>query len=567
MNTTHIGNSSGGRLHLTAAAPSNSICVQTLSGGAGGNQPANQSAQIMGPNKALHLQQQQLHHQLTAANVACQALQQTMSSSIGSSIGSSSTSNECSYKNCHLNISASTTSASSSAVGGSQQRRSQRTLPIQTTHVAHDMLQQFVTVADVEISGKTVEYHSLPNGSGVGGGDSEIELLNATTVPPATQYTGLQMTGPISTPSIDVLPLMSGAVATISNNATDSVTQTAISAVSGPHTLPTNAYTQTLKSGSSSTNSISSHNNKTPSTSRRYHRTIPRYFALTDPLSDKEGYGISKSKSDNSSRAGATSTMSSATSAKKPTCQCPVQHVPMSYMAATQLSNVAQCANNSALLSALSSKLNAVCQSSAASQTSSASSTLVTSHGTSSSGRSNAAITFGYPQRAKSSNSLQQSSTNDVNSFGVGSTLKRTVHTTSTSTNTATSASNNNSNINATKVCGYDTKIATISKQVGDSSTADLGTVISGHSHHAVHHSHHSHHAHSVVVLPTQSHDESMPIVLGRVQKRSSGERERERERERARSASSGRASSNSSAHQLENSATAIYLNGKVSGR
>ncbi|XP_054081730.1 mucin-12 isoform X2 [Zeugodacus cucurbitae] len=562
MNTTHIGNSSGGRLHLTAATPSNSICVQTLSGGAGGNQTTNQSTQMMGLKSLHHQQQQQQHHhEITAANVACQALQQAMSSSVGSS----STNYECSYKNCHLNISASTASASSSAVGGSQQRRSQRTMPIQATHMTHDMLQQFVTVADVEISGNTVGYHSLPNGSGVGGGDSEIELVSATTVPTSSQYTGTQISGAISTPSIDVLPLMSGEIATISSNTSDSITQTPISAVSGPHTLPTNAHTQTLKSGSSSTNSISSQSSKTPSSSRRYHRTIPRYFALTDPLSAKEAYGVSKSKSDNSSRASASGTVSTGTSTKKPTCQCPVQHVPMSYMAATQLSNVAQCASNSALLSALSSKLNAACQSSAASQTTSASSTLVTSHGSSSSGRSNTVTTLGYSQRAKSSNSLQQSSTNDVNSFGVGGTLKRTIHTTSTSTNTATATNNNNnSNINATSVCSYDTKIATISKQVGDSTAADLGgTTITGHHHHAAHHSHHSHHAHSVVVLPTQTHDESMPIVLGRVQKRSSGERERERERERARSASSGRASSNSSSHQLENSAAAIYLNGK----
>nr|XP_036233011.1 platelet binding protein GspB isoform X2 [Bactrocera oleae]XP_036233012.1 platelet binding protein GspB isoform X2 [Bactrocera oleae]XP_036233013.1 platelet binding protein GspB isoform X2 [Bactrocera oleae] len=559
MNTTHIGNSSGGRLHLTAAAPSNSICVQTLSSGAGAHQPLSQSTQMMGLNKSFHLQQQPLqqhHHQLTAANVACQAMQQNMTSSVGST----SSSNECSYKNCHLNISASTALASSSAVGGSQQRRSQRALPVQATHVTHDMLQQFVTVADVEISGNTVGYHSLPNGTGVGGGDSEIEQLRAATVPTSTQYTGSQMTGAISTPSMDVLPLMSGEIATISNNTSDSITQTAISAVSGPHTLPTNAHTQTLKSGNS-TNSISSQSSKTPSSSRRYHRTIPRYFALTDPLSDKEAYGISKSKSENSSRASASSTVSSVTSTKKPTCQCPVQHVPMSYMATTQLSNVAQCASNSALLSSLSSKLNAACQLSAASQTSSASSTLVTSHGSSSNGRSNTVTTLGNPQRAKSSNSLQQSSTNDANCFGVGNTLKRTIHTTSTSTNTATLTNNNNSNTNATSVCSYDMKIATISKQVGDSSAVDLGTAISGHHHHAAHHSHHSHHAHSVVVLPSQTHDESMPIVLGRVHKRSSGERERERER--ARSASSGRASSNSSTHQMENSAAAIYLNGK----
>uniref|UniRef100_A0A0K8VWB4 Uncharacterized protein n=3 Tax=Bactrocera latifrons TaxID=174628 RepID=A0A0K8VWB4_BACLA len=556
MNTTHIGNSSGGRLHLTAAPPSNSICVQTLSSGVGAHQPLSQSTQMMGINKSLHLQQQQQHHhQLTGANVACQALQQTMSSSIGST----SNSNECSYKNCHLNISASTALTSSSTVGstvgGSQQRRSQRTLPVQATHVTQDMLQHFVTIADVEISGNTVGYHSLPNGSGVGGGDREMELLSVATVPTSTQYTGSQMTGAISTPSMDVLPLMSGEIATISNNTSDSVTQTAISAVSGSHTLPTNAHTQTLKSNNS-TNNSSSQNSKTPSSSRRYHRTIPRYFALTDPLSDKEAYGINKSKSENSSRGGASSTVSAVTSTKKPTCQCPVQHVPMSYMAATQLSNVAQCPSNSALLSALSSKLNAACQSTATSQTS-----LVTSHGSSSNGRSNTVTTLCYPQRVKSSNSLLQSSTNDVNSFGVGSSLKRTMHTTSTSTNTSTLTNNNNSNINATSICSYDTKIATISKQVGDSSAADLGTTISSHHHHAAHHSHHSHHAHSVVVLPSQTHDESMPIVLGRVHKRSIGERERDRER--ARSASSGRASSNSSSHQLENSAATIYLNGK----
>ncbi|XP_036345905.1 rho GTPase-activating protein gacF-like [Rhagoletis pomonella] len=491
-----------------------------------------------------------------------------MASSVGSS---SSTSNECSYKNCHLNISASTTSAS--AVAGTQQRRSQHrtTLPIQATHVAHDMLQQFVTVADVEISGATVGYHSLPSGSGsIGGSSNDMELLTATTMPTSSQYAGSHMAGAISTPSIDVLPLMSGEIATISSNTSDSITQTTFSPVAGAHTLPTNAHTQTLKSGSSSANSPGSQSSKTPSSSRRYHRTIPRYFALTDPLSAKEAYGVGKSKSDNSTRNNAGTTSSAS---KKPTCQCPVQHVPMSYMAATQLSNAAQCASSSALLSALSSKLNAVSQSSAASQTSSASSTLVSSHGNSSSGRSNTSTSLGYSQRAKSSNSLQQTSASEVNSLG--GTLKRAMHTTSTNTNTSNNASNknNNTNNNASSLCSYETKIATISKQVGDSTAANLsGSTVGGHHHHTAHHAHHAHHSHSVVVLPTQAQDESMPIVLGRVQKRSSGERERERdrerererERERARSASSGRGSSNSSTHQLESSAAAFYLNGKV---
>lgn len=54
---------------------------------------------------------------------------------------------------------------------------------------------------------------------------------------------------------------------------------------------------------------------KTPSSSRRHHRTIPRHFTAVDPTN-----GTSQS-------------------IKKPTCQCPIQHVPMSYMGATHLNN------------------------------------------------------------------------------------------------------------------------------------------------------------------------------------------------------------------------------------
>lgn len=50
---------------------------------------------------------------------------------------------------------------------------------------------------------------------------------------------------------------------------------------------------------------------KTPSSSRRHHRTIPRHFTAVDPTNVN----------------------------KKPTCQCPIQHVPMSYMGATHLNN------------------------------------------------------------------------------------------------------------------------------------------------------------------------------------------------------------------------------------
>lgn len=53
---------------------------------------------------------------------------------------------------------------------------------------------------------------------------------------------------------------------------------------------------------------------KTPSSSRRHHRTIPRHFTAVDPSSNSQ-------------------------SIKKPTCQCPIQHVPMSYMGATHLNN------------------------------------------------------------------------------------------------------------------------------------------------------------------------------------------------------------------------------------
>ncbi|XP_055677639.1 uncharacterized protein LOC129786563 [Lutzomyia longipalpis] len=68
---------------------------------------------------------------------------------------------------------------------------------------------------------------------------------------------------------------------------------------------------------------------KTPSTYRRYHRTIPRHFT-TGSSSTGEGAKVDKK-----------------------TCQCPIQHVPMTYMGASHLNSVPQ----SVFLSGLPTKL------------------------------------------------------------------------------------------------------------------------------------------------------------------------------------------------------------------
>lgn len=74
--------------------------------------------------------------------------------------------------------------------------------------------------------------------------------------------------------------------------------------------------------------------------SRRHHRTIPRRFATAEPLAPAPSHKTAKSNNDSSSEY-ATSKLASTSSSSnhktngKPICQCPVQHVPMSYMGAS----------------------------------------------------------------------------------------------------------------------------------------------------------------------------------------------------------------------------------------
>lgn len=86
---------------------------------------------------------------------------------------------------------------------------------------------------------------------------------------------------------------------------------------------------------------------KTPST-KRYHRTIPRHLTTEPVMSNLKPQPISSSGD-----------AQSPNSNKKPACQCPVQHVPMTYMGSTQISATQQSANN-LFLSTLTTKLNNV---------------------------------------------------------------------------------------------------------------------------------------------------------------------------------------------------------------
>ncbi|XP_037922463.1 flocculation protein FLO11-like [Hermetia illucens] len=92
---------------------------------------------------------------------------------------------------------------------------------------------------------------------------------------------------------------------------------------------------------------------KTPSSMRRYHRTIPRHFTATntDPMgSHKDKAGIS------GSNGGSNTLHTQSVTNKKPTCQCPVQHVPMTYMGTSHFNSQHHSQNNM-FLSSLSTKL------------------------------------------------------------------------------------------------------------------------------------------------------------------------------------------------------------------
>lgn len=82
---------------------------------------------------------------------------------------------------------------------------------------------------------------------------------------------------------------------------------------------------------------------------RRHHRTIPRHFTLTDP---KAKYA------DDSTKLSASCSMSSgsATLNKKSICQCPVPHIPMTYMGSAHLNLSRNQQSSEILMSTLSRK-------------------------------------------------------------------------------------------------------------------------------------------------------------------------------------------------------------------
>lgn len=89
--------------------------------------------------------------------------------------------------------------------------------------------------------------------------------------------------------------------------------------------------------GGSRSSEVGSSSSKIAS-SRRHHRTIPRRFATTEPIAPAASVKSSKSHNDSSAEYSTGKTNSSSSNHKtngKPICQCPVQHVPMSYMGAS----------------------------------------------------------------------------------------------------------------------------------------------------------------------------------------------------------------------------------------
>ncbi|ALC47732.1 CG42404 [Drosophila busckii] len=326
--------------------------------------------------------------------------------------------------------------------------------------------QQYLTVADVEInaSASSASYHTLPASS------AELQQQQQQQLQQQLQQQQLQqqqqqqlIAAALSTPAIDMLPPLE-----IAPSTTDSVTQTM--PIKSQHQPQQQQQQQQVGS-------------KTPSSTRRYQRSMPRYYAVADPLQMVPSVKVKSSGSSNSSSTDATASSSSTKLSKKPMCQCPIQHVPMSYMGSNAN------ANTNAFLSGAGK--------------------LFTSSGNACALSPRHATTLAYGQRIKSSSSLSPQQPSD---------LQR-------------------------NASAHEPKIATISKQVGDELQ-----------------SHATPASNSVSAIipppPLQHHDEvnAPPIVLGRVQKRSSGSSAAER----ARSTSGGRSAA--SAEMLTNA----YLNRKV---
>ncbi|XP_017140707.1 AF4/FMR2 family member 4 isoform X1 [Drosophila miranda] len=440
-----------------------------------------------------HHQQLQLQHQqqLAQAQVSNGSIcLQTMPKPSG---GGSS---ECSYKNCHLNISASVTTAAATSSSASY-TASRRTTPRGSQELLHQLpqqqqlqqqqtqQQQYLTVADVEInaSASAASYHSLPASSELLATPTHAQVLQHQQQQQQQQQQHHQqmLAAAMSAPSMEILQPLE--ISTISAgpacSTADQATQLPLHATLKAQQQQQHQQQQQQQQ-QQQLSLVSGSSNKTPSSSRRYHRTIPRYFAVADPLQVNVS---SKSKSSSSSNSNSSEAASSKAS-KKPMCQCPIQHVPMSYMGST--------ANANAFLSGAGKLF------SNSSSNSSPTCSLSPGAAVGGGGSVRHAGTLAYGQRAKSSTNLQQHAQDLITAAGVG-TLKRS----------------------GGAACGHELKIATISKQVGDETQTHHHPHVSGSSGG----SSGGVNVSAIIPPPPLQHAEDVsapPIVLGRVQKRSS---------------------------------------------
>lgn len=93
--------------------------------------------------------------------------------------------------------------------------------------------------------------------------------------------------------------------------------------------------------------------------SRRHHRTIPRHFTLNDAANSSSNMNTMTVKSktnEDVNKIGANCTGTSTLNNKKSVCQCPVQHVPMTYMGSAYLNLTRNQQTNEMLLSTLTKK-------------------------------------------------------------------------------------------------------------------------------------------------------------------------------------------------------------------
>ncbi len=106
-------------------------------------------------------------------------------------------------------------------------------------------------------------------------------------------------------------------------------------------------------SRSSCMNNVCDQTIRTPS-SRRQHRTIPRHFttATSEPISVGTLHRSNRTANETPKKSSSTSINKN----KKLICQCPVQHVPMTYMGSKQV-DTSRDQQNEVFLSTLSTKL------------------------------------------------------------------------------------------------------------------------------------------------------------------------------------------------------------------